>query len=473
MRILKDETCVETVEDDAMSGTTLLTELVRQAYDWVDFPVAVRQKAAICLVDFLSCGLEAADLPWSRQAFALAAGRTGECAVVGETGSYPAEDAAFANAVRGHGLVREDMHTGSIAHMGVVIWPVLLALASEHPHLPPRALDAAIAGYEIGGRIGRALITPEMARLFRPTGLIGPIAATLAGAMLLGLDQERAVSALALAINSAGGLNEWPHSGADDMYFHPGFAARNAVTALRLAHLGARGSASAIDGRAGLFAAFGRRPLPYRPELFPDGDFEIMSVFNKEVPACNFAQSPCQVALAAVRRIAPGDGVKSMHLSTYDAALNYPGCAHRGPFGTPLQAKMSIYFGMAATMVRGEIAEANYALLDDARIAELIGKTTISVSDALNGAFPARQGAQLRIETTGGQVIDEGLDDVRAASPALVRERFSAAAAARLGEAKAAALNGMIDEMMAGRNDAASLAELGRLTTPAVQGVAA
>jgi 2-methylcitrate dehydratase PrpD len=455
-----------------MSGTALLTELVRQAYGRTDFPVAAREKAAICLVDFLSCGLEAAELPWSRQSFALAAGRTGGCAVVGETGSYPAEDAAFANAVRGHGLVREDMHTGSISHMGVVIWPVLLALAGENPGLAARALDAAIAGYEIGGRIGRALITPEMARLFRPTGLIGPISATLAGAMLLGLEEERAVSALALAINSAGGLNEWPHSGADDMYFHPGFAARNALTALRLAHLGARGSSTAIDGKAGLFAAFGRRPLPYRPELFPDGDFEIMSVFNKEVPACNFAQSPCQVALAAVRRIEPGDGIRSVHLSTYDAAVNYPGCAHRGPFETPLQAKMSIYFGIAATLARGEIAEANYALLDDAGIAELIGKTTISVSDALNGAFPARQGAQLRIETTGGRIIEEALDDVRAAPPTLVRERFSAAAAARLGQAKAEALNAMIDDVMAGRNDAASLAELGRLTAPAERGVA-
>lgn len=451
------------IEDDGMGGTALLTQLVRQAHGRSDFPAAVREKVAICLVDFLSCGLEAAELPWSRQSFALAAGRTGDCAIVGEAGFYCAEDAAFANGVRGHGLVREDMHTGSISHMGVVVWPVLLALAGERKALAGRPLDAAIAGYEIGGRIGRALITPEMARLFRPTGLIGPIAATLAGAIFLGLDEERTVSALAFAINSAGGLNEWPHSGADDMYFHPGFAARNALTALRLAELGARGSASAIDGKAGLFAAFGRQPLPPRPVLFPDGDFEIMSVFNKEVPACNFAQSPCQVALAAVRRMEFGDEIESVHLATYDAAVNYPGCAHRGPFETPLQAKMSIYFGMAATMVRGEIAEANYGLLDDPGIADLIARTTITVSDALSGAFPARQGARLRIKTRAGRIIEEALDDVRPASPALVRQRFSAAAAARLGQAKVPALNDVIDGMLAGRGDAGSLAELGRL----------
>ena len=44
---------------------------------------------------------------------------------------------------------------------------------------------AAVVGYEAGGRIGRALIDAELARLFRPTGLVGPIAAALAAAALL------------------------------------------------------------------------------------------------------------------------------------------------------------------------------------------------------------------------------------------------------------------------------------------------
>src|SRR4051812_42127596 len=99
-----------------MTETPLLIDLVRQAWEKRAFPKAVTDKAITCLVDFLSCGLEAADLPWSRQSFALAARRPGPCPVVGEHGGYLPEDAAFANAVRGHGLVREDMHTGSIAH---------------------------------------------------------------------------------------------------------------------------------------------------------------------------------------------------------------------------------------------------------------------------------------------------------------------------------------------------------------------
>lgn len=446
-----------------MKNSTLLRDLVAQARPSGGFPAEVRSKAATCLADFISCAIEAADLPWSRQALAVAAGGTGPCAVIGEAATVGALDAAFANGVRGHGLVREDMHAGSISHMGVVVWPVVLALVAENPDLVADPLEAAIAGYEIGGRIGRALVTPDMARRFRPTGLIGPLSGALAGAMLLGLDQEKTVNALALAANAFGGLNEWPHSGADDMYFHPGFAARSALTAVKLAALGAKGSDSALDGVAGLFAAFGI-PLPAGGiSLYPDGASEIMAVFNKEVPACNFAQSPCQVALAAIKRVAEGDAVEKIHLSTYRAALNYPGCNYRGPFETPLQAKMSIFFGMAATIARGEIAEANYALLDDKRIADLIDRTEITISDALDGAFPARQGAELRVETKRGEVIVERLDDVRSASPELVRNRLAAAAAHRLGEDQARKIGLAIENLTQSRASAGAVAALEQL----------
>ncbi|MDO5897532.1 MmgE/PrpD family protein [Agrobacterium sp. Azo12] len=446
-----------------MRSNALLRELVAQAKPEGGFPDEVRAKAATCLADFISCAIEAADLPWSRQALAVAVGGNGPCAVIGEAATVGALDAAFANSVRGHGLVREDMHAGSISHMGVVVWPVVLALVAENPDLVADPLEAAIAGYEIGGRVGRALITPDMARRFRPTGLIGPLSGALAGAILLGLDQDKTVNALALAANAFGGLNEWPHSGADDMYFHPGFAARNALSAVKLAALGAKGSDSALDGVAGLFPAFGI-PLPTeRISLYPNGTFEIMAVFNKEVPACNFAQSPCQVALAAINRVGDGDSVEKIHLSTYNAALNYPGCNYRGPFETPLQAKMSIFFGMAATIARGEIAQANYALLNDAAITDLIDRTTITVSDWLDGAFPARQGAELRLETKRGEVIVELLDDVRSASPELVRKRLADAAAIRLGKQQAQQIELAIENLTKSGASARAVAALEQL----------
>ena len=84
------------------------------------------------------------------------------------------------------------------------------------------------------------------------------------------------------------------------MFFEAGVAARNGWTAAQLAALGAYGSEKALDGEAGLLTAY--RPDHKAPDvrLF-DGEPEIMSVFFKPVPVCNFAQTPCLAAVALAK----------------------------------------------------------------------------------------------------------------------------------------------------------------------------
>ena len=147
-------------------------------------PEAAREKLKICLLDFFACAFEAHVLPWSRQAAALATAGAGPCRIIGTGLNVPAGDAVFANSVAGHGLVREDMHTGSVSHLGIVVLPPLLALAEERKVDGAKFIAAAIAGYEMGGRMGRALVTPEFARTFRPTGFTGPFASAAASAHL-------------------------------------------------------------------------------------------------------------------------------------------------------------------------------------------------------------------------------------------------------------------------------------------------
>ena len=99
-------------------------------------PGEVVEKTKVCLMDLIGCAFEARDLPWSRQAVQLAAPvaeGAGAATVIGSPQPAAAGDAAFANAVMGHGLVREDMHAGSISHLGIVVLPALLALAQSRP----------------------------------------------------------------------------------------------------------------------------------------------------------------------------------------------------------------------------------------------------------------------------------------------------------------------------------------------------
>ena len=407
---------------------------------------AVIEKVQTCLLDVIGAALESRGLPWGRQAVGIASPVADGVPIIGALRRTTIGDAAFANAVLAHGLVREDMHAASISHLGVVVMPTLLALSRVRPTSGMKFINATVAGYEVGARIGAALFTTELARLFRPTGITGPIGGAAAAAVLLDLDVDRATSAIGMAANATGGLNEWPAVGGTEMFFHPGFAARNAVTAAQLAELGAEASETALDGEAGLFAAFRRDGR--RPEIrFFEGRPEIMAVYNKPVPACNFAQTACQLALRLSREHSiRAEEIRGVRIRVPRAAARYPGCDSMGPFSRLLQAKMSIPFGVAATLLRGAIEEANYRLPIGAEMERLLGLTTLEEDAALTAAFPARQGAELEL-VLPDRAVRGRLENVVAATPAEVRERCERAATDALGRERAGAILRFVDAM--------------------------
>jgi 2-methylcitrate dehydratase PrpD len=423
---------------------------------------AVIEKAKTCLRDMIGIACLAFDLPTSRQASQFAAMMGGQQAtLIGSAQRASVADAAFANATMAHGLVQEDMHTASVSHIGVVVWPALLALAEQQRASGEDLIAAGVAGYQVMARLGQALINRDLARVFRPTGLVGAVGAAAAGARLLHLSEEQAVSALALAANTAGGLNEWPHTGADDMFFHAGNAARNGVTSVLLARAGARASESVFEGRAGLFAAYGR-PVPARLEL--DGAWEILSVYHKPAPACNYAQTPAQAALAIVKQssLAAHD-IESVLVKSFPEAIAYPGCDHTGPYRTLLQAKMSIPFVVAATLVARRLDDA--ALRDfssDGEAARLARRVRLENDAIFAAAYPQRQGAEVLVSMKNGKRYSSRLAELQPLDAQGVRARFCGAAAGLLGEARAQQLDREIDALPA----APDAARLSRMLAP-------
>lgn len=411
------------------------------------FGPATISKAKLCLLDFLGCAFEASELEPSRQAVAAMPAAAGGH-MIGERATATPADAAFVNAVKGHGLVREDMHAASVCHHGVVVWPLLLALAETDTFSGMELLRSAVVAYEVGGRLGRMLIDPTVSSLFRPTGLVAPIGSACGGAWMLKLDQQQMAATIALAANTASGLNQWPHSGGSDMFFHPGFAARNAWMAVRLAKAGAFGSPDIFEGRSGYFAALARRPMTGRVELFPNGEADILNVYHKAAPACNFAQTACQTALKLVEMIGPEAApVERIRISVPTAAAAYPGCDRTGPFERALQAKMSIPFGVGAVFAHGRLSEDIYSDLADPETVRLIGVSELVASPDLTALFPNQQGAAIDVVLGDGRKLSMGLPDVVPATEAQVRERFRLAAANILGVAEAEAIEEFVDRL--------------------------
>ena len=422
-------------------------------------PGAVTDKVKLCLLDIIGCAFESRDLPWSRQAVQIAERGTSGASIIGSPGSFSFGDAAFANAVMGHGLVREDMHSGSISHLGIVVLPALLALAQYRRVSGRDFIAAAAAGYEVGGQVGRAVMDAEVAKIHRPTGITGPVAAAAAGARLLRLNVEQATSAIALGANVTVGFNQWAHTGGSEMFFHAGFAARNALAAVRLAEGGAFASPSALDGEAGMFASLRKRSAASKVELFK-GEPEILSVYHKPVPACNFAQTASQAALRIARDGNSAiDRIASIKVRVPRAGALYPGCDYTGPFAHILQAKMSIQYNVAAALIEGGVSEKNFTLLNDARLHKLIGLMTLEVDDAMTQAYPGKQGGEVEVRDQDGATQRLRLEDVVNATPAEVQARFRVAVEAVVGKARAQEIEDCIDGLE-GSDDAGSLAAL-------------
>jgi 2-methylcitrate dehydratase PrpD len=417
------------------------------------------EKAKTCLRDMIGIAAQAVDLPASRQAAALAAAMGGQQAtLIGRAERASVADAAFANATLAHGLVQEDMHTASVSHIGVVVWPVLLGFSEVKKTSGQMLLCSAVVGYQVMARLGAALITKELARSFRPTGLIGAVGAAAAGACLLGLTEDEAVSALALAANTAGGLNEWPHAGGDDMFFHAGHAARNAVTSVLLARAGARGSESAFDGEAGLFAAY-LGTVPERLDL--GGGWEILEAYHKPAPACNYAQTPAQAALSIAKEtpFSPGE-IEDVLVKSFPAAIEYPGCNHAGPYRSLLQAKMSIQFVVAATLAAARLDDP--ALRDfsaDGEAARLAKRVRLENDPEFAAAYPRRQGAEVVITLKNGERRSARLPELIALDAIGVHGRFMASVERLFGAARARELDAEIDNLP-DQEDAARLARL-------------
>mgnify|MGYP006277954725 CR=1 FL=1 len=433
---------------------SLAQRLAQQSYAYplAQIDVRLADKARTCLQDFIGCAFESLGKPWSRQALALTApinpGATDAlrgATVIGRAGCMSPLDAAFVNAVLGHGLVREDMHSASISHLGVAVLPAVLALSQQTQVSGRDFLAAVVVGYEVGARIGRALMDARIARTFRPTGITGPLAAAAAGARLLGLNMEQTTHALALAANTVGGFNEWGHTGGSEMYFHVGYAARNGVSSVLLARAGAFGSPSALDGQAGLFASHGKREQAQWVSLF-EGEAEILSVYHKPVPACNFAQTACQAALALAQSgRCPVEQIQLITVRVPSAGANYPGCDFLGPYAHVLQAKMSIQYNVVAALMCAGVSEANFDLLEDPKLHALLAKTRLEIDDDMTRVYPGSQGGGVEVVLRDGRRMDKRLVDVVNASPREVFERFSSATRAVVGPTHAEQIERLID----------------------------
>lgn len=174
--------------------------------------------------------------------------------------------AAFTNAAIAHSIIRDDLHLGAGAHIGVMVIPDALAMAEREGWAGAQLLKGIVGGYETCVALGVAVrgSGPSVNQHFRPSGVVGTsgaagagIAAGTTGNDMTSLSRQVAANALGLAANMAAGLNEWAWAGGMEINTQTGTASRGGITALDLARAGIQSSSTVLEGKDGLFAAYG------------------------------------------------------------------------------------------------------------------------------------------------------------------------------------------------------------------------
>ena len=142
-------------------------------------------------------------------------------------------NAALANGTAAHALDYDDMCFVSLAHPSAPLVSAALAAAELAGASGAALLDAYVVGFELEGRLGRAMNPRHYQRGWHCTSTLGTIGAAAAASRLLGLDARPTGHALAIAASEASGLKE--NFGTMVKPLHAGLAARNGVLAAQLA----------------------------------------------------------------------------------------------------------------------------------------------------------------------------------------------------------------------------------------------
>jgi 2-methylcitrate dehydratase PrpD len=236
----------------------------RTLADWAadlrleDVPGQVRDYARRFILDNFGCQIAGATLPWSQAYYdVMTKTRSGTHATVAYFGDRMApDDAAFLNSTFNHANETDDTHLKSPTHPGGIAVPAALAMAEYARADGHKLLLAVIAAYEIQIRISWACSPFLIYRGHHPPVGVGPFGAAAAGAILMGLDRETTLNALAIAGSHSAGLIEYTKTGGSVKRIHSAIPTAAGVRAALFAAAGITGPHSILEGEKGFCKVF-------------------------------------------------------------------------------------------------------------------------------------------------------------------------------------------------------------------------
>jgi 2-methylcitrate dehydratase PrpD len=217
-------------------------------------PDEVRTRLKQLVLDSLGCALFSAHLPWSTilQDTLGALDTTRAVTVWGTDRKLSAPHAALVNGTQVQGFELDDVHRHGVLHVGAVTLPALFAVAEKSDLTGRDLLTAAVAGYEVGPRVGMAMGQEHIGQGWHSGATVGVFSAAAGAARALNLDAEKTVHALGIAGTQAAGLMAAQY-GAMVKRMHAGRASQSGLYGALLAKNGFTGIVDVFEAPYGGF----------------------------------------------------------------------------------------------------------------------------------------------------------------------------------------------------------------------------
>jgi 2-methylcitrate dehydratase PrpD len=340
---------------------------------------------------------------------ALPAGQGGSELLVRRTFTSPFF-AAMSNAAASHVAEQDDVHNGSVFHPATVVFPVALALAQARGATGRQLLTAAVAGYEVGIRVGEFLGRSHY-KVFHTTGTAGTLAAAATAGNLLGLDAAQMLHAFGSAGTQSAGLWEFLRTAADSKQLHTAHAAAAGLMAACLAQEGFTGAAEILEGAQGMAAGMSTDADPTRINDRLGSRWATEETSFKYHASCRHTHPAADALLQVMQmhELQPHEldrVVTHVHQGAIDVLgpVTQPATVHQSKFS------MGTVLALVARFKQAGLEEFDAHFLDQPT-RELRDRVTMELDPEVDAAYPQRWIGKVTVHTIDGRILQGRVDE--------------------------------------------------------------
>jgi len=271
-------------------------------------------------------------------------------------------------------------------------------------------LAAAVAGYEVGIRVGEFLGRSHY-KVFHTTGTAGTLAAAAAVGQLLRLTPEQMSHAFGSAGTQSAGLWEFLREAADSKQLHTAHAAAAGLTAACLAADGFTGASRILEGERGMAAGMSSDADPARLTDRLGTRWATAETSFKFHASCRHTHPAADALLRLMQeqRLTASDiaGVTArVHQGAIDVLgpVTDPQTVHQSKFS------MGTVLAMVAQHGRAGLAEFDAHYHDPATRA-FRDRVQMVLDPEVDAAYPARWIGKVSVATRDGRRLDARVDE--------------------------------------------------------------